>query len=421
MQRGLQNRTASIFPLLWVMLFDHTSLNVMFPVLTLLFFDAQSSLFSEDTSHAVRSMWYGLCVAAPHIVNIVMTPILSALSDEVGRKKILFVGTFGAFLFAMTAALGIVWGSLGLLFVGLIIRGAFSRTNPIAQAVIGDISPKEHKVRYMGYLQAAISLGACVGPVIGGYFANQFFFEKLNFSLPFFIAALFAAISCVLTIFIFKETLKTKYSHGYWRKIDYVLFKNVFTNQQVWRISAILLLSQISWSLYYQFIPPILKTALGFNPHALGFFIGLIALWLTLATSFGIKILECFFSFRKILLFSLYLVLIGLVLSLGFCFFHIAGQSSLFIWFAAVPTAVGDVIAYSCLITLYSNAVAKEEQGKVMGICFIIVAVIWSLTGLLGGMLMSYSELLPLMVAPLGILFSVLLLHSTFEKALASN
>jgi DHA1 family tetracycline resistance protein-like MFS transporter len=415
MHNASDERPRSIFPLLWVMLFDHTSLNITFPVLTLLFFDMQSSLFAADTSHAVRSMWYGFCVAIPHVVNIIMTPILSGLSDEFGRKKLLFVGTVGAFLFAMTAGFGILWGSLTFLFLGRIIQGAFSRTQPIAQAVIGDISSYEHKVRDMGYLQLSISIGAFFGPIIGGYFAHQILFKQLNFSLPYFIAALFAGISIILTVVMFKETLAVK-KNATWNIINWRSFHKVISNRDVLFISAILFLSQISWSLYYQLIPPILKTTFGFEAHALGLFVGLIAFWLALATGVGIQLLRRFCSLERMLFISLYLVLIGLVVSIVLSILPLHTPVVILVWLAAIPIAVGDVIAYSCLITLYSNVVDKKEQGKVMGVCFTIVAIIWSLTALLGGLMMSYVELLPLFVAPLGVFIAILLLHSKIVK-----
>jgi MFS family permease len=409
----------SLYPLLWVMLFDHTSLNITFPVLTLIFFDVQSSLFAAATTHAVRSMWYGLAVAVPHLVNIVVTPLLCALSDTYGRKKILFVGTLGAMLFALTAGAGVIMGVFGLLFTGLIIRGAFSRTNPIAQAVVGDISTKDQKVRAMGYLQFAIGTGAFIGPVVGGYFANQFLFERLNFSLPFFLAALFAGVSCLLTLLVFRETLpsanRTSSTSGI---LSLATFKKVLANSQVLRISAVLFLSQFSWSLYYQFIPPVLKTTQNFSAHALGLFVGMIAFWLALATSVGIRLLEKFFSRKQMLVFSLYLVLLGLLLTVLFCLPAVSSYAQTGIWIAAIPVAIGDVIAFSCLIAMYSDVVAPAEQGKVMGICFVVVAVIWSLTGLLGGMLMSLHALMPLVVAPLGIIFSVLLLHTVFNRSI---
>lgn len=407
----------SIFPLLWVMLFDHTCLNITFPILTLLFFDSQSHLFTADTSLATRSMWYGLCVAVPHVVNIIITPFLSTLSDALGRKKLLLIGTFGALLFAVTAGLGVIWGSLTLLFLGRFIQGLFSRTNPIAQAVIGDISTKQTKVLYMGYLQTAISIGAFIGPVIGGYFANQFFFAQLNYSLPYFIAAIFGLISFIITLISFKETLIETSTHiiKHHFKLQHMIALVLEPN--VWRISLILLLSQISWSTYYQFMPPILKTILGFNAHALGLFVGLIAFWLALATSFGIKLLQRYISLNHILMLSLYLVLIGTLLSFVFCFLELKGHFTLLIWLAAIPTAVGDVIAYSCLTAMYSNVVKKTEQGKVMGICFTVVGIIWALTAIVGGMLMSIHTLLPLLIAPLGILLAIGLMHTqSYQK-----
>ncbi len=396
-----------LLPLLWVMLFDHASLNMTFPVLTLIFFDAQSSLFTSGTSQAVRSMWYGLCVAVPHLVNIFITPILSALSDEVGRKKILLLATSGALLFALVAGLGILWGLLSLLLLGNIIRGAFSRTNPIAQAVIGDISTTENKVRDMGYLQLAISLGAFVGPVMGGYFANPFFFKQLNFSLPYFIAAVFALVSCLLMIFLFEET-HVKEKAPSFKKLGFEGFVKIILNPHVIRISIILLLTQVSWSLYYQFIPPILKTTLHFSAHSLGLFIGMIAFWLALTTGLGIKQLRKIFSLEQMLIGSLYVVLFGLLLSVAACWFNGSTFSHVVIWLAAMPIAVGDVIAFSCLIALYSDAVLKEEQGKVMGVCFIVIGVVWALTALVGGMMMSYVDVMPLAVAPLGVLLAIL-------------
>jgi hypothetical protein len=163
-------------------------------------------------------------------------------------------------------------------------------------------------------------------------------------------------------------------------------------------------------------MPPVLKTVLGFDAHALGIFVGMIAFWLAIATTFGIRLLDRYFSLRQILFLSLYLVLFGLLITAVFCVWTRSQSSLPLIWLAAVPTAIGDVIAYSCLITFYSNVVAVDEQGKVMGVCFIIIGLIWSLAGMLGGMLMSVYSLLPLLVAPVGILLAIGLLHSRWGR-----
>ena len=390
------------------MIFDHTSLNMTFPILALIFFDPLSHMFSDNITNAERSMLYGLCISIPHILNLIFTPILSFISDEYGRKKVLILGTAGAALFSLVAGLGVLYGLFILLFLGLLIRGAFSRTNPIAQAVIGDLSEKHEKVQNMGYLQGAISIGAFIGPMLGGYFAHRFLFNTLNFSLPFFIAGIFAAISVFLTILMFKET-HTKHTEKNSLKIFSIKsFRKIFAYNGIWQISVILLLTQIGWSIYYQYIPPLLKLESNFSANHLGIFVGLIAVWLALATIFGIKFLQRFFTLEQMLTRSIYLVLIGLVLTVIGFLTHITSL----LWIAAIPTAVGDVISYSCLIAFYSNAVERSEQGKVMGICFIIVALIWALTGLFGGLLMSAYALLPMIVAPLAVFILILLMRT---------
>jgi len=413
-----KNKQSPLFSLITVMLFDHTSLNITFPVLTLLFFDLQSSLFTPDTPTAVRSMWYGYCIALPHLINLITTPFLSMWSDEFGRKKILLLGTFGAFLFAFTAAVGIVGGMLSWVFLGRLIQGAFSRTNPIAQAVIGDISTPQQKIIRMGYLQTAISIGAFVGPIIGGYFAHSFLFSTLNFSLPYWIAALFALISWLLTIVLFKETLVVNTFSKSPKLFNLSQLKHLFFQPKVSIISLILLFSQMSWSLYYQFIPPILKNVFYFNAHQLGVFIGFIALWLALATAFGIKALQHRLTAYQLLKIALYLVFFGLVFSCFYCLWYTPDKGSLVMWLTAIPIATGDVIAYSCLISFYSNAVSHYDQGKVMGICFCVVAITWAATGLCGGWLMAKHIVLPLIIAPLGILFAIRLMPQLTRQSL---
>src|SRR5258708_5719667 len=103
-----------IFPILLVMFFDQTCLSIIFPIMTFVFFDTHSRLFSEETSYATRSLWYGICLSLPHLVNVFVTPCLSALSDVLGRRKILLLATFGAILIAVIGALSLMLGLLRL-------------------------------------------------------------------------------------------------------------------------------------------------------------------------------------------------------------------------------------------------------------------------------------------------------------------
>jgi len=397
-----REKQKALFPLLWIMLFDHTSLNLVFPVLTLLFFDADSRFFAALTPHDIRSYWYGLCIAIPHAVNFFSAPLLGMLSDQFGRRNILLLAATGALAYALTGAFSVLAGSMTLLFCASLLRGLFSRTNPIAQAAIGDISPPQQrnkKMLYMGYLQTAISLGAFAGPILGGRLARSFDFAGLNFSLPFFAAAGFAVMALGLTFFTFSETLQRPKNSAGTGAFHWKPFLKLFADKRIQAISLILLLSQVGWSLYYQFMPPILKMLLHADARQIGQFVGLIALWLALATLFGIRLLSEFFNMRGILIFSLWLMFAGLALTLFFFIRPALTAHSSLPWVAAILVAAGDVIAFSCICTLYSDAVSQEDQGKIMGMGFIVISAVWMLSAVLGGLLLALHPLLPLAVA----------------------
>ncbi len=404
--------------LLGIIFLDQTYITITFPLVTLIFFDSQSRLFSENITDATRSLWYGACVALPNIINLFFAPLLSALSDEWGRRRVLLIEIFSAFLFTASVGLGIYLGQLLLIFLGFIIRGAFSRTNPTALSMVGDMAPAEKKILYMGYLQFAISIGASLGPILGGFFAIRYYFNQLNFALPFFIGAGLALLNTVLSYYFMPETLITpQKKQGLGTSLSAI--KQTLLQPRILSISFALLLLQLSWSMYYQFIPPLLKTYYHFNANGLGWFIGMIAIWLALATSVGIKLLQRFFSVRKLILISFYLVLIGLMTTL-IATLHPSEHEAL-IWLGAMPVAMGDVIAYSCLTALYSNAVPSHQQGKVMGISFIIVSSAWAFTAFLGGLLLSISPLLPLLIAPISIISLLLFMQVKVGKQLTLN
>ncbi|MGD9109229.1 MAG: MFS transporter [Gammaproteobacteria bacterium] len=391
-------------PIFWIIFLDEIGMNIGFPVLTFLCFDKQSSLFALTATHAVRSYWYGLLNSLPFIIAIFTVPILTWLSDYYGRKKILLFGSLSILAFSIFATLGILYGTIALVVIGRIINGICARIQPTALAVIGDISNEKNKIINMGYLQFYISIGAFLGPIIGGYFAKRFFFQQLNFSLPFIIAAGFGLLTLLFIAFGFKETLTKPAA----RKVSFSDVLQLFKNPKILKISLLLLLTQISWRIYYQFIPPVLKIHFHYTPQTIGIFVALIAAWLALASSIGLKILDKLFAAKYILYLAITAEFFGFLLA------NLANHlpanlfSQTLTWFAAAPIAIGDVIIYSLITTFYSDTASEHDQGKVMGINYIIVTIVWSSTGIIGGLLAAVNINLPIIVAPLGLLGAIL-------------
>lgn len=408
--------------LLGVITLDQAYIEFAFPILTLVFFDPDSRILPTNTDYATRGIWYGICISTPYFINLFFAPIISTLSDEFGRRKFLLFEISSAFLYLLLAGVAVLTGQLWLLISAFVLRGAFSRTNTTALAIIGDACTKQQKLIYMGHIQTAMAFGACLGPITSGIFAKRFYFEFFNFSLPFFIAALLAFTNILLTYFLITETLQTRasqmHAQGSRWQANWHAIKYVVTHRDVLKISLFLLLFQITWSAYYQFVGPLVKTVYHFSPEQLSLFIGLMAFWLVIGAGPIFKLLRIKLTHQQLLVTSGLIELFGIALTLAI---YYEWLPSYYIWAATFPVAVGDVLAYICLTTFYSNVVPGYMQGKVMGINFLIVGLVWGATGRIGGIILGHSPIIPILLAPLGVIAAILFINTNFGRKLSLN
>jgi MFS transporter, DHA1 family, tetracycline resistance protein len=387
-----------LMPIFFITLFNEIAITIGFPVLTFLCFDPNSTLFASSATTALRSFWFGVLSALPNIIAIVAYPILGYFSDRFGRKPILIIGIISALLLCTLTALGIFYSLVILLLIGSIIAGFCSRTMPIALAVVGDISEKQHKIINMGYFQFFVSIGAFIGPLLGGFFARRFFFKELNFSIPYLIGMVVAIFTVIFTVKYFTESYR-------YRSVNYekIFWKRLFSSKVI-LISIVLALTQISWRIYYLFVSPVLQMHFHYSATNVGLFLGLIALWLALASAFGVRWLNNHITIWKIIKYSCYAELLGLFMFILGSMFSLGVFSQYLIWSSAVPVAMSDVIIFCALTALYSQAVSEHDQGKIMGLCFVITAIVSSFSSFIGGFLMQINLNLPILCAPLGLI-----------------
>jgi len=108
----------------------------------------------------------GFVFAAFSISRSLLGPWVGRLSDRIGRKRILLFG-LGAFsvISILYMLAGNVWELAGFRF----LQGAASvMVTPIAQAYVGDITPKGREGRMINLLYAAMFFGVAMGPLLGG-------------------------------------------------------------------------------------------------------------------------------------------------------------------------------------------------------------------------------------------------------------
>lgn len=144
----------------------------------------------------------GLIITLFTISAGVSRPFSGKLSDKIGRKKVIYFGTFFAILICMLYPLA---SSLWLFLLLRFLHGFSAGFSPTGStALLTDILDEKQRGRAMGIWGTFISLGIGVGQAVGSWICKEFGFDFLFYS---------ASICTVISLLLVKninETLQQK-------------------------------------------------------------------------------------------------------------------------------------------------------------------------------------------------------------------
>ena len=143
----------------------------------------------------------GFINAGFSLMLLVALPFMGRLSDRFGRKVFLCTG-----LAVLTvASLGFIWAQnpMQLILVRIFQGIGASMHLPIAQAYLGDITPKGQEGRWMGHFNAILFSGMSLGPLFGGALTDLF-----NINTTFLVMAALCLIGFIATLILLPEFKK---------------------------------------------------------------------------------------------------------------------------------------------------------------------------------------------------------------------
>jgi DHA1 family tetracycline resistance protein-like MFS transporter len=198
-------RAALAFVLVTIML-DMLAMAIVIPVLPKLVL----SFMHGDTATASRVI--GVFGTVWALMQFIFAPVLGALSDRFGRRRVILISSFGLGMDYILMALA---PGIAVLFVGRIISGITAASFSTAGAYIADVSPPEKRAGNFGLMSVAFGLGFILGPAVGGVLG------QFNPRLPFWVAAGLSLTNAAYGMFILPESLtpdrRTAFS---WRKAN---------------------------------------------------------------------------------------------------------------------------------------------------------------------------------------------------------
>jgi MFS family permease len=164
-----------------------------------------------DTVFKKTVLFGGLLSTLYSLLQFVFSPIWGALSDRLGRRRILTITLAGN---ALSYLLWIFAAQFWVVVVTRLVSGMMAGNIAVASAAAADITDEKERTKGMAVVGIAIGLGFVFGPVIGGLASSVQFahgtvagsFGLNPFSVPAVIAASLALLNFVLVVKFFPET-----------------------------------------------------------------------------------------------------------------------------------------------------------------------------------------------------------------------
>jgi MFS transporter, DHA1 family, tetracycline resistance protein len=181
-----------IHPVLAVVALDCIGGGIVLPVAPRLIAEISGRVLGDSSKD------FSLLVLCYSLGLFLCAPAMGRLSDRWGRVPVLVVALCGLTLdYIAFACAREFW----VLILVRISAGACGASVSVAAAYISDCTRAEERTSGFALMSAAAGIGVVLGPIVGGMLSGG------NLRLPFVVAAVLAALNCVLVVFFLPESL----------------------------------------------------------------------------------------------------------------------------------------------------------------------------------------------------------------------
>jgi DHA1 family tetracycline resistance protein-like MFS transporter len=202
---GGRRRAALAFIFVTIVL-DMFALGLVIPVLPHLIED----FMGGDTAGAAKV--YGLFGTVWALMQFLSMPVMGALSDRFGRRRVILLSNLGLGLDYVLMALA---PNLAWLFVGRIISGITAASISTGMAYVADVTPAPKRAAAFGRIGVAFGLGFVLGPALGGLLGS------VDPRLPFWVAAALSLANAAYGVFVLPESLPVERRRPFqWRRAN---------------------------------------------------------------------------------------------------------------------------------------------------------------------------------------------------------
>jgi len=389
----------SLFPLFFTIFNDSLAWGIVLIIFAPMLLDSSYPFLPAETSVQLRTILIGLVLAVFGLGQFLSAPLLGALSDHIGRKKVLLISLWGSACSCALTAMSIDLHSLFLLFLSRFLAGVASGNLPIAQASIADLSTEKTKAKNLSFVALTAGISWIIGPPIGGKLADPSLISWFSFATPLWITAAFFVINALAVHIKFKETYAKEEKGGLGFKGEIFAIRECFRLPSLRIALTVYLFYLIGWFFFLLFYPTLMVQKFGLNQSEIGNLSGYLSLWFLGGSLFVTHWLS-----RKV---GPHHMVFYPVLTAGTFIFITLFFHKVAYYLVTLPfIAAGASIAWVGFMTLLSDLAGSKNQGKIFGVQQSLCSISLFMSPLVSGFLSAGNEMLPLMIGSFLILIS---------------
>ena len=397
--------TLTKFALLSIVFIDIMSQGLVIPILSTIIMSPTEDFLSKETSNDTRQFYFGLTMAAFFLAWFFGAAYISKVSDYIGRKAAMLICLFGALLGYILTIIALDANSLTLLLIARVISGFTAGNQPIAQAALVDLSKNEdQKIRFMGMVLVAMSIGMVAGPLISGLTSDPAILgAAASINLPFYIVSALVIANILLIMFYYNETPVERPPFKFKPLEVFLTIWQIRERPVVVRLAPVFFFAQLMVFAFYVFMDNYFFSKFKFGTLENAFTMVVMGVAMGTVSAFLVGPISA--RFRKITI--LYSSLSLMALSAGLSAINpTPALAYVLIACFFIPFA----LYYTTMLTLFSGAVDQTEQGWVMGISVALFTLAAGVISLLGGWLMAIDIRLPFIVSVISALVAMALI-----------
>ena len=360
MKRSKRHRqiATTIWLVIITVVVDMLGFGVAFPIIPVLM--EQEFLGTSIPAHRFELV-FGLLLAVFAIAQFVGAPILGALSDRYGRKRLLLLSVFGTQIGLLIFTIGIVQLNLDLLFIGRTIQGLFGGNIAICYSVIADVNTPKTKVRNFGLVGVAFGIGIIMGAVLGGFLSDPGIVPWFNFQFPFWLLLGTGILNLLGIYFWFHETLRRP------SETPVSIFTGVRNMVKAFTIPRLSILfwvntvNAFAFAFFTHLIPLYVIAKFGFDQSTIAYFFGYVGIWGIITQGALVDWISRKFS-------ESFVVLIASVILIAAYSLLLVPTREQELYFVVPLLAIGHGLYLSNISALLSNLSSRKIQGEILGI-----------------------------------------------------